>query len=220
MGKRGNVRTGEGRSARARFLLIGAALLVALVANAWATTTAPAEAEGATTEPSRIVQWLEARGLGPAAIVIVIAMLPIFELRGAIPVGYLVFGMPLWQVYVLSIIGNLIPIIPIILMIGPVSDFLIRRSTLWRRFFDWVFERTRKRGGDLVEKYEAIGLAIFVAIPLPVTGAWTGSLLAFLMRIRARRAFPAILCGVLVAGVVVSLVCTGALGIFRIFVGG
>jgi uncharacterized membrane protein len=126
--------------------------------------------------------------------------------------------MPAWQAYVLSVIGNMIPIIPIILLIGPVSTFLMKRSKLWHRFFTWVFERLRKRGGDLVEKYEALGLAIFVAIPLPVTGAWTGSLLAFLMCVRARRAFPCILAGVLTAGVIVTIVTHFGLEAFRIFI--
>jgi len=171
-----------------------------------------------TTEPPKIVRWLEERDIGPSAAVVIIATLPILELRGSIPIAILWYKMPWWQAYILSVIGNLIPIIPIILLIGPVSDFLMKRSKLWHRFFTWVFERSRKRGGDLVEKYEALGLAIFVAIPLPVTGAWTGSLLAFLMHVRARRAFPCILAGVLTAGGVVTLVTLFGRETFRIFI--
>jgi len=181
-------------------------------------STAPAAA--ARPEPSRIVRWLERQDLGPSAVVVIIATLPIFELRGSIPVAILYYGMPWWQAYILSVVGNLLPIIPIILLIGPVSNFLMKRSRLWRRFFNWVFERSRRRGGDLIEKYEAIGLAIFVAIPLPVTGAWTGSMLAFLMRIRARRAFPCILAGVLTAGVVVTLVTLFGRETFRFLIKG
>ena len=210
---------GRGRpGARVLFLVAGWALLAALLANVWAATTGPAAAERATTEPPKIVTVLEGYDLGPRAVVVVIAMLPIFELRGSIPVAIWYYNMPWWESYLLSFIGNLIPIIPIILLIGPVSNFLMKRSKLWRRFFTWVFERSRRRGGDLVEKYEALGLAIFVAIPLPVTGAWTGSMLAFLMRVRARRAFPAILAGVLLAGVVVTIVTLFAEETFRIFV--
>jgi len=173
--------------------------------------------DAATSEPPKVVRWLEDRNVGPSAVVVIIATLPILELRGSIPVAILYYKMPVWQAYILSVIGNLIPIIPIILLIGPVSNFLMKRSKLWHRFFTWVFERSRRRGGDLVEKYEALGLAIFVAIPLPVTGAWTGSLLAFLMRVRARRAFPCILAGVLTAGVVVTLVTLFGRETFRIF---
>ncbi len=193
---------GRGRTAAPAWRLLVAALFVALFAvRAAALTSAPA-----TSEPSQLVRWLERQHLGPAAVVVISAMLPIFELRGAIPVAVLYYGMPWWEAFLLSVLGNMIPIIPIILLIGPLSDFLMRRSKLCRRFFTWVFERSRRRGGDLVEKYEALGLAIFVAIPLPMTGAWTGAFLAFLMRIRARRAFPSILGGVLGAGVIVTLV--------------
>jgi len=179
---------------------------------------AAGDGPAATTEPGRIVRWLEAQDLGPSAVVVVVATLPILELRGAIPLALLYYDMPVWQAYLLSVIGNMIPIIPIILLIGPVSNFLMRRSRLGHRFFTWVFDRSRRRGADLVEKYEALGLALFVAIPLPVTGAWTGSLLAFLMHVRARRAFPAILAGVLAAGIVVSAVTLFGQETFRLFI--
>jgi len=199
-------------------IVVVSALLGVLLVNAWAATTGPAADEGSAPEVPKIVTVLEGYDLGPRAVVVAIATLPIFELRGSIPVAIWYYKMPWWESYLLSFIGNLLPIIPIILLIGPVSNFLMKRSKLWRRFFTWVFERSRRRGGDLVEKYEALGLAIFVAIPLPVTGAWTGSMLAFLMRVRARRAFPAILAGVLLAGVVVTIVTLFAEETFRIFI--
>ena len=199
------------------------ALFVVIVLLVNATVGLCGSESATTTEPSKLekpklVEWLEGHHVGPSAVVVIVATLPILELRGSIPIALLVYDMPVWQAYVLSIIGNMIPIIPIILLIGPVSAFLMKRSKLWHRFFTWVFERSRKRGGDLVEKYEALGLAIFVAIPLPVTGAWTGSLLAFLMCVRARRAFPCILGGVLTAGVVVTIVTHFGLEAFRIFI--
>ncbi len=218
MGEMGKRRRGEGSrrgglgwpTALAWCLLVAALLAAVFAVRAGASTSAPA-----TTEPSRLVRWLEERHLGPPAVVVVAAMLPIFELRGSIPVAMLYYGMPWWEAYLLSVVGNMIPIVPITLLIGPVSGWLMRRSKLWQRFFTWVFERSRRRGGDLVEKYEAIGLAIFVAVPLPMTGAWTGAFLAFLMRIRARRAFPSILAGVLGAGVVVTLVVVFGRETFR-----
>ncbi|RKY85110.1 hypothetical protein DRQ11_10460, partial [candidate division KSB1 bacterium] len=86
---------------------------------------------------------------------------------------------------------------------------------LFNRFFDWLFRRTRKRSA-VIEKYEALGLLLFVAIPLPVTGAWTGTVAAFIFGIRFRLAFPAIVGGILVAGVVVSLVSLGVIGFWKI----
>ena len=206
------------RKSLVRTLLAASILVGLMTASAMsADGTDPVGGGQTKMEKSGVVKWLEARHLGPKAVVVVVAMLPIFELRGSIPVAILYYKMPLWEAYLLSIIGNMIPIIPIILLIGPVSDFLMKRSKLWHRFFTWVFERSRRRGADLVEKYEALGLCIFVAIPLPVTGAWTGAMLAFLMRVHARRAFPAILAGVLTAGIVVTAVTKFGQGTFHFF---
>lgn len=206
----------RGRRVRRRLARLA---VIGLVLVCLATSGPAGEPDAAPErEPPRLVQWLQRHHVAPWLIVVIISMLPIFELRGSIPVAVLAFQMPWWQAYALSVAGNLVPIIPIILMIGPVSDFLMRRSALCRRFFRWVFERTRRRGEDIVKRYEAVGLGLFVSIPLPVTGAWTGSLLAFLMQIHARRAFPAILAGVLLAGVLVTLASTGVLSVFQVFV--
>jgi uncharacterized membrane protein len=213
------------RSGAALLILLALCFTVRAAATAPAGGGPPATTESAVTQPAssepavtssaddaevsklrRLVDWLHDHGLPPELVVVIVATLPIFELRGAVPVGLLIFDMHWAEVYVLSVIGNMIPIIPIVLLIGPVSDFLMKRSRFWHRFFTWMFERSKRRGADLVEKYEAFGLGLFVAIPLPVTGAWTGSMLAFLMHVRARRAFPCILGGVLTAGGVVTLV--------------
>ena len=139
--------------------------------------------------------------------VMVTAALPVSELRGAIPLGVVKFGLPVFKTYVLAVIGNLIPVIPLLIFLEPVSQKL-RRFKLWDRFFEWLCRRTRKRA-EIVEKYEAVGLALFVAIPLPVTGAWAASLSALLFRIKFKYAFPAIICGVLIAGVVVTTLTLG-----------
>ena len=138
-------------------------------------------------------------------VVLVVSALPIAELRLAIPLG-LSFGMPIEKVFVLSVIGNIIPVAPILFLLAPVSQRL-RRFRLWARFFDWLFARTSKKA-QVVQKYEALGLALFIAIPLPVTGAWTGSVAASLFKIRFRYAFIAAVIGVICAGVIVSLLST------------
>jgi len=137
-------------------------------------------------------------------IVLITAALPISELRGAIPLA-LSFGMPLAKAFWLSVLGNSLIVAPALFLFEPVSTRL-RRFKLWSRFFDWLFERT-KRNSDSVQKYEALGLAIFVAIPLPMTGAWSGVVAASLFKIRFRYAFPAIILGVLGAGVIVAILC-------------
>ena len=143
-----------------------------------------------------------------------IAMLPISELRGAIPYA-LSTGMSWQQSYLWAVIGNFIPVIPLLLFLEPISSFLSRRSAVCRRFFDWLFARTRRRG-RVVERYEAIGLILFVAIPLPVTGAWTGTVAAFLFGVRFRYSLPAIITGILIAGTVVTLASLGVITLWSL----
>lgn len=135
---------------------------------------------------------------------VIMGALPISELRGAIPLG-LSFGMTMTKAFWLSILGNVIFIAPALFLFEPVSRRL-RKFKIWARFFDWVFERTKKNA-DTIQKYEALGLAIFVAIPLPMTGAWSGVIAASLFKIRFRYAFIAIVAGVFTAGLIVSALC-------------
>jgi len=132
--------------------------------------------------------------------VVVLAALPISELRGAIPLGIILDFSPL-KTYFLAVLGNLLPVIPLLFLLEPVSKKL-RHIKLFDRFFTWFFERTKKKAG-LIEKFEALGLILFVAIPLPITGAWTGCAAATLFKIRFRYALLSIVLGVLIAGLVV-----------------
>lgn len=140
--------------------------------------------------------------MSPEALVIITAAMPIAELRGAIPLG-VVKGLPLIKTTILAVIGNMLPIIPLLLFLEPVSEKL-RKVNIFKNFFDWLFERARKRS-SVVEKYEAIGLAIFVAIPLPMTGAWTGAIIASLFKIKFRYAFWSIFLGVIGAAIIVAI---------------
>jgi len=149
-----------------------------------------------------IINWL--RGVPREYIVMLVGALPVSELRGAIPLA-LSFGMPMSKAFWLSVIGNSIPVIPALFLLEPVSSRL-RRFKIWARFFDWVFERTKKKA-DTIQKYEALGLAIFVAIPLPMTGAWSGVIAASLFKIKFRYAFIAIIAGVFGAGLIVLSLC-------------
>ena len=139
--------------------------------------------------------------------VILVAATPISELRGAIPVA-MMYGFDPLTAYMLAVIGNLIPVVPLLLWLEPVSNHL-RRYKSWDKFFDWLFTRTHRRHSECLEKYGTIALSLFVAIPLPVTGAWTGCAAAFVFGIKFRHALPAILLGVLVAGVIVTLTSLG-----------
>jgi len=162
----------------------------------------------------QIAQWFA--GLPKEWVVFLISTLPIVELRGSIPWALSpAMGPPLhWATaYGLSYVGNLLPIVPIVVYLGPLSKALSRRSRLAYRFFSWLFARTRRRG-RLVERYGAIGLTLFVAIPLPVTGAWTGAMAAFIFGIPLRLALPCIALGVAIAGVIVTLASLGVLSLF------
>ena len=148
--------------------------------------------------------------------VFIIAALPILELRGAIPIG-LSMGIEIKRVVFLSIIGNLVPVVPILFLLEPVSGFL-RKFWPFNKFFDWLFKRTKSRSG-LIEKYEFLGLICFVAIPLPITGAWTGCVAATLFKMRFRYAFLAITIGVCIASSIVLAVCLVGGGIlYRVFI--
>ena len=148
-----------------------------------------------------VEQIVEAMGNIPSeAKMVVLSALPIAELRGAIPYGIAIGFSPV-KAYVLGVLGNLLPIIPIYFLLQPfVKRF--RHIKIVGKFFDWFFERTKKKA-HLIEKYEAIGLILFVAIPLPVTGAWTGCAAATLFKVRFRYALPAITAGVMIAGCIV-----------------
>jgi len=149
-----------------------------------------------------IINWFN--GIPKEYIVMIVGSLPITELRGAIPLA-LSFGMPIEKAFWLSVIGNVIPIVPFLFLLEPITQKL-RKFKIWSRFFDWLFERTKKKA-DTVQKYEALGLAIFVAIPLPMTGAWSGVIAASLFKIRFRYALIAIVAGVIGAGLIVSVLC-------------
>ncbi|MDY6765341.1 MAG: small multi-drug export protein, partial [Halobacteria archaeon] len=112
--------------------------------------------------------------LPPELTVVFIALLPVFELRGAIPVAMGLYGMSPAEAFILGVLGNVIPVLPLLIFLEPVSEFLRARSKIFDMFFDWLFARTRRKIEDKYRKYGAIALIPFVAIPLPVTGAWTG----------------------------------------------
>ena len=144
--------------------------------------------------------------------VFLISMVPLIELRGAIPVG-VAMGLPLWQVYVIAIIGNMLPIPFIIVYIRRIFHWMRRRSPRLNALVDKLEKKAHLKG-QTVTKYKYLGLMIFVAIPLPGTGAWTGALVAALLDIRMRHALPAIFLGVAIAGALVTAVTMGVVHLF------
>jgi len=142
-------------------------------------------------------------GLSKELVVFIISMLPIAELRGALPIAINVYDIPWYYAFTISYIGNLLPVPFILLFLEKAAKWL-RRWPAFERFFDWLFERARRRS-KLATRYQRIGLALFVAIPLPVTGAWTGSIIAVLLGLNTRAAFVSIAVGIFIAGVIITI---------------
>ncbi len=159
-----------------------------------------------------IQEW--AGHLPPPLAIFLIAMLPVFELRGAIPYAFSPLAAD-WGsahpvlTYFIAAAGNFVPVLPILTLLGPAERWL-RRYRWADRFFTWLFARTERRSG-LIRKYQALGLILFVAIPAPMTGAWTGSIAAYMFRLPLRFSIPCIILGICIAGVLVTLVSMGVL---------
>lgn len=148
---------------------------------------------------------------------VILAALPVSELRGAIPLAIGVYGLTPAEAFILAVIGNMLPVIPLLLFLEPVSNGL-RSFMIMDSFFDWLFNRTRENHSEKFEKFGVLALTLFVAIPLPVTGAWTGCAAAFIFGIRFWWALPAIFLGVLIAGVVVTALTVAGISLAGILV--
>ncbi len=139
------------------------------------------------------------------------SMLPVIELRGAIPMAY-AFGIPWWQAYLISVVGNMIPVPFILLLIRGVIGLMQRSNVkFFNKIADFLLSKVEKNR-EKIEKYSFWGLCLFVAIPLPATGAWTGSLVAAMIGVKPWKATLSTLLGVLIAGAVVTLIVYGGIG--------
>ncbi|MDR1043370.1 MAG: small multi-drug export protein [Clostridiales Family XIII bacterium] len=143
--------------------------------------------------------------------VFLISMLPVVELRGGLPVAS-ALGIPFWEAFILCCAGNILPVPFILFFLRKIFDILKK----YRRTAKLVFwlEDKAKKAEKKIGKYEMFGLFLFVAIPLPGTGAWTGALIAAVFDMRIKRALPAIAAGVVGAGVIMSVVSYFIPGLF------
>ena len=147
-----------------------------------------------------------------ALITFLMAMVPVIELRGAIPYG-VIAGLSVPAAFIIAVIGNLVPIPVLVVFTRKVFEWLRTKSAGLDSFVRKLEEKADKKK-DVVLKYEFWGLVLLVAIPLPGTGAWTGALVAAMMDMRLKRAMPAITLGVLIAGIIVTSVTYGAGAVF------
>ena len=147
--------------------------------------------------------------VGQELAVILCSMLPVIELRGAIPVGWFTFHMPWWQSFLFAVIGNMIPVPFILLFIRKILEWMEgSRVGFLNKIGGWI-RRKADKNTDKIQKFGFWGVCFFVAIPLPMTGAWTGSLVAATIHMNFWKALLSAFIGVLIAGAIVSLICFG-----------
>ena len=140
------------------------------------------------------------------------SMIPWIESRYIIPYAMWELHWQWWQAFPLAIIGNLLPI-PFILLFFKYVERFLRNYESWTRFMEWLFAKTRKRANYKIKKYEHLGLLVFVAIPLPFTGAWTGALIAYLFDLNFSKSLITILIGVVIAATIITiLILYGLIG--------
>ncbi len=153
-------------------------------------------------------------GINHELAVFIVSMLPIIELRGAVPFG-ISLGMDWQVVFILSVVGNVLPVPFIIMFFRPIIDYL-EKTKLFGKIASKLKNRTKSKVSN-VTKYKMFGLFLFVAIPIPGTGAWTGAAIAALMKMRIKHSLPAILLGVIGAGIIMTAVSCGVGGIISHF---
>ena len=152
----------------------------------------------------------------PYFLTFFISMLPIAELRGGLPLG-ISLGIPPLKAYLISIIGNAVPVLPVLVGLEYLQK-IAKKSGFLSSIFD-MLERRVQGKKKIINRYGIGGVIILVAIPLPVTGAWTGSLISFLLSIPLKYSFPAIFTGICVAGVIVLFATIGVFGLGRVISG-
>lgn len=146
--------------------------------------------------------------------VFLISMVPVVELRGAIPIG-VAMGLDPWLTFAVAVIGNCLPVPFILLFIRAILRWMKTTKHL-AGIANWLEAKAEKNSGKVL-KYATFGLFLFVAIPFPGTGAWTGSLIAALFDMRRRYAIPSVFLGVIAAGVVMTLASAGVVAAFDFF---
>lgn len=150
--------------------------------------------------------------LGKWLMTAAIAMIPVIELRGAIPIG-ISTGLSPWAAFTAAVFGNLLPVPLIMLLVRRIFNWL-RRAKWWGPRIESL-ERRAYLKGRKVQKYRLPGLILLVAVPLPGTGAWTGALVADMLNIRMKEAVPAILTGLVIAGGIITALTSGVFAVLK-----
>jgi uncharacterized membrane protein len=153
-------------------------------------------------------------GIPKEAATFIAAMLPITELRGSIPLAITVWDVKPATAYIVSVLGNLVPLVVILYIFDPVQKYLSENSPMAKKFFKWLYARTRNKLDMRVKRFGPLALCLFVAVPLPVTGVWTGAVAAWLFGIKKVPAIIFITLGALIAGFIVTVITVGSTFVF------
>ena len=156
--------------------------------------------------------WLHETPLGETLLTMLISMLPVVELRGGLPAG-VAMGLPIPVAFAASLVGNMIAVPFIILFVRPLFRWVRVHIPRLGGFVARLESRAKEKSVD-VSRYQTWGLLIFVAIPLPGTGAWTGALIAAVLNMRLKRAVPVIFAGVVIAGCIITVLTYGVTLLF------
>lgn len=159
-----------------------------------------------------LMEWLTSTTSGEFLWTMLVSMVPVIELRVGIPFG-VTAGLPVGVAAVAAMIGNMVPVPFIIVYVRRVFQWMRKRLPVFNRLVDKLEQKAHLKGAT-VTKYKYLGLAIFVGIPLPGTGAWTGALVAAFLDMPLRKAVPSILLGVILAGLVIALITAGVISLF------
>ncbi len=136
-------------------------------------------------------------------VTFIVSMIPIIELRGAIPIGVITFHLSYFEAFIISFIGNILPVYFIVKFIRPIFD-LLGKIKILKKIIDWATEKATKKisESEKLKKATLLGVFLFVAVPLPGTGAWMGSLIANFLDLEPKKVVPVIIAGVFTAGVI------------------
>ena len=163
------------------------------------------------TNVAALVPWLTQGLTDEFCFTMLVSMVPVVELRGGIPFG-VALGLPVWAAYLSAVIGNILPVPFILVYIRRIFQWMRRRMPRFNSLVDRL-ERKAHLKGRLVTRYQYWGLLLFVAVPLPGTGAWTGALAAAFLDMPLRRALPSIFAGILIAGIAISILTLGVVSL-------
>lgn len=148
-----------------------------------------------------IISWFS--GFPKELATFLIAVIPITELRVSIPLAYKIYGLSAFSAWLWSVLGTFFAMVLIVTILDPVANFLSRHIKFFDKFFQWLFEHTRKRTGSKMEKYGEWAIFILAATPIPLVGGMTGALAAFVFGIPLKKSLPLLFFGTMVSGGIV-----------------